>query len=149
MDSAKLQKVSLPIVTQKHLPKYANAFAAGLDLRVLLDAPIEIAPQERVRLHTGLQVQIPTGYFGMVVIRSGLGFRGLTLANAVGIIDSDYRGEIQIAVVNLSDEPISLEDGERIAQMILVPFAQGELEVVDALEETDRGEKGFGSSGRI
>lgn len=142
-------KASMPIVTDRHLPTYANAFAAGLDLRVVLEEPVSIAPYERVRLHTGLRVQIPEGYFGMVVVRSGLGFRGLTLANAVGIIDSDYRGEIQIGVVNLSDEPIALEDGERIAQMILVPYVQAELKVVEALEETERGEKGFGSSGRM
>lgn len=144
-----MKKVTMRGVKTGQEPSYANAHAAGLDLRVQLEQPLHVKPGDRVRLHTGVSLEIPAGYFGMVVVRSGLGFRGLVLSNGVGIIDEDYRGEIQMVVHHHGTEPIDLEDGERVAQLILVPYVQADITWVQALSETARGDKGMGSSGRF
>lgn len=130
-------------------PSYANAFAAGLDLAVKTEEPLILPPGAHQMIHTGLSCALPRGYFGLIAIRSGLGSRGLVLSNALGIIDEDYRGEIRIPLFNHGEETIRLENGERIAQMILIPYIQPILEEVDQLEDTERGKEGFGSSGRF
>ena len=129
------------------LPAYARPGDAGLDLRANVDA--EVAPGERAMIPTGLAVAIPEGHAGLVLPRSGLASRqGLTLANAPGLIDAGYRGEIVCAVVNLDPaQPVKIARGDRIAQLVIVPFAAGEPEAVDDLPETTRGADGFGSTG--
>lgn len=134
------------------LPAYETKGSAGMDLRAWLEAPIEIRPLERILVRTGLYLEIPDGYEGQVRPRSGLSIRyGLTLVNCVGTIDSDYRGELCIPVINLGQEPVVLENGMRIAQLILSRCEQLQvLEVNDTAElsETERGEGGFGSTGK-
>lgn len=128
-------------------PSYANEFAAGLDIKSNTNAILY--PGDVVSIETKLAVEIPSGYFGMVVIRSGLSFKyGINLINRVGIIDEDYRGEIGIKLINEGNKPYEIEVGHRVAQMILIPYKQADLEYVDELEETERNIKGFGSSGK-
>lgn len=129
------------------LPSYAHPGDAGLDLSAGEDA--EVKPGERALIRTGLAVAIPEGHAGLVLPRSGLASRqGLTLANAPGLIDAGYRGEVTIAVVNLDrDEPVIIRKGDRIAQLLVVPFAAVQPMAVEELPETSRGEGGFGSSG--
>lgn len=128
-------------------PKYANEYAAGLDIYNNGKAVI-VQPNAWATIQTRLAVEIPRGHFGMIVPRSGLGNRGIGLVNTVGIIDEDYRGEIGIKLVNTSVDPIEIEKGDRIAQMVIVPYARVEIEEADELSETERGEDGFGSTGR-
>jgi dUTP pyrophosphatase len=131
------------------LPAYATAGSAGCDLRAAIEASLLILPGGRVRVPTGLAVAIPEGYEGQVRMRSGLAHdKGLAVLNAPGTIDSDYRGEIQVIVANLGSEPVNLERGERIAQLIFAPVARARLEKVSELPDTHRGEGGFGSTGR-
>ncbi len=143
-------KVTIQIKsTSKHpLPKYQTKEAAGLDLQANLDDDIVIQPLERRVVPTGLFVSIPQGYELQVRARSGLSLKhGITLANGVGTIDSDYRGEIGVILVNLSNEPYIIHDGDRIAQMILSKIEQAEIQPVVELDSTERGEGGFGHSG--
>ena len=122
--------------------------AAGLDLAAALDIPIALAPGERTAVPTGLALAIDRGFEGQVRPRSGLALRlGLTVANAPGTIDSDYRGELKVLLVNLGTEPVVIEPGMRIAQLVIAPVTQAELVEVDALDETERGAGGFGSTG--
>jgi len=129
------------------LPEYAHPGDAGLDLRANADAVV--GPGERAMIPTGLAVAIPEGHAGLVLPRSGLASRqGLTLANAPGLIDAGYRGEIVCAVVNLDGKlPVKIARGDRIAQLVVVPFVQARPEAVDELPETSRGADGFGSTG--
>ena len=130
-------------------PAYATAGAAGCDLRAAIEAPLLILPGGRVRVPTGLAVAIPEGYEGQVRIRSGLAHdQGLAVVNAPGTIDSDYRGEIRVIVANLGSEPVTLERGERIAQLVFAPVARARFEKVSELPSSQRGEGGFGSTGR-
>lgn len=130
-----------------HKPSYANNKAAGLDLRSNTDVTIE--PGGIVDIESKLAIQLPSGHFGMVVARSGLSYkRQIKLINDVGIIDEDYRGNIGIRLVNEGEESYHIKSGDRIAQMIIIPYKQVELEYVDELEETERGSEGFGSTGR-
>lgn len=132
-----------------HLPTYGSAGAAGADLYALTDKDVSIAPGETMTVHTGVALEIPDGYVGLVFARSGLASkRGLAPANKVGVIDSDYRGEIMVALHNHSDMPQTLIPGERVAQIAVMPCCQAIFEVVDSLEDTERGEGGFGSTGR-
>jgi dUTP pyrophosphatase len=129
------------------LPRYETAGAAGLDLRA--DVDVALAPGERRLVPTGLAVEIPPGYEGQVRPRSGLAVRhGVGMVNAPGTIDSDYRGEIGVLLVNHGQVPVSFARGERIAQLVIAPVVQAELVLVDALSATDRGGGGFGSTGR-
>ena len=131
------------------LPTYGSEFSAGADLYALADEPITIAPHETVLVHTGVAMEIPTGYVGLVFARSGLATkRALAPANKVGVIDSDYRGEIMVALHNHGSEPKTVENGERIAQIVLVPYISADFNEVDELSDTVRGEGGFGSTGR-
>ena len=131
------------------IPTYGSEFSAGADLYALADEPIVIAPHETVLVHTGVAMEIPTGYVGLVFARSGLATkRALAPANKVGVIDSDYRGEIMVALHNHGSEPRTIENGERVAQLVLVPYIAADFDEVDELSDTVRGEGGFGSTGR-
>jgi dUTP pyrophosphatase len=130
------------------LPEYQTAGSAGMDLRAALSEPVTIPPGERRFVTTGLAVEIPPGYEGQVRPRSGLALRhGIGIVNAPGTIDSDYRGEIGIVLVNFGAEPFVVEPLARIAQLVIAPFARAELAVVEALDATERGAGGYGSTG--
>ena len=130
------------------LPKYETSGSAGMDLRAYIPEPITLGPLERTLVPTGLHIELPHGYEAQIRARSGLAFkRGLTMLNSPGTIDSDYRGEIKCIVVNISNEPQTIEPGERIAQMIIARYEQISWKEVETLEETDRSSGGFGSTG--
>jgi dUTP pyrophosphatase len=133
----------------KHpLPQYETIASAGMDVRANIDEPISLAPLERFLVKTGLFVEIPLGYEIQVRPRSGLAFKkGITVLNSPGTIDADYRGEIGVLLVNLSSEPFVIEDGERIAQLVLASHEQAQWQEVEILEDSDRGQGGFGSTG--
>ncbi len=131
------------------LPRYATPGAAGMDLSACLDEPITLAPGERALVPTGLSVAIPPLHVGLVFARSGLAVKhGVTLSNGVGVIDSDYRGELRVGLVNLGTEPQTISHGERIAQMAIMPVVQTKCVEVEELDGTARGAGGFGSTGR-
>lgn len=131
------------------LPQYGSAAAAGADLYALLATPLTIAPGETALLPTGLSAEIPAGYVGLIFARSSLGIRrGLAPANKVGVIDADYRGEIKVGLYNHSAVPQTVEPFERIAQFVIVPFLKAEFTEAGELSATERGEGGFGSTGR-
>lgn len=130
------------------LPEYATEFSAGLDVRAANDEPVVLAPLSRAIVPTGLYLEIPRGYEVQVRPRSGLAAKkGVTVLNSPGTIDSDYRGEVCVILVNLSSEPFTVERGERIAQLILARYEQIQWEEVGELSSSDRGEGGFGSTG--
>ena len=130
------------------IPTYGTSYSAGADLYTI-DGPVTVAPHTTTLLHTGLAVEIPEGYCGLIFARSGLATkRGLAPANKVGVIDADYRGEIMVALHNHSDEPVAVEGGERVAQLAIVPFLKAEFSEVTELSDTVRGEGGFGSTGK-
>ena len=129
-------------------PTYGSAYAAGADLYALMDAPLTLEAGQTALVHTGLAVEIPEGFVGLVCARSGLATkRGLAPANKVGVIDSDYRGEVMVALHNHGTEAQTIEQGERIAQLVLVPYLTAAYEQADSLTDTDRGAGGFGSTG--
>ena len=129
-------------------PSYETTGSAGADLRALLDSPITVAPGQRTLIATGVKLEIPTGYEGQVRPRSGLAMKhGITVLNAPGTIDSDYRGEIGVILVNLGSEPYVVTGGDRIAQLIIAPVIQAEFALVPTLGGSERGEGGFGSTG--
>lgn len=130
-------------------PQYATIASAGLDLRANLEEPISIGSLEKAVVPTGLFMEIPVGFEAQVRPRSGLAFKhGITVLNSPGTIDADYRGEIKVILVNMSKEAFVIEDGERIAQMVIAAHEQAEWEEVDELGSTERGEGGFGSTGK-
>lgn len=142
--------MKVQIINRGHhpLPQYATEQSAGLDLRANLDSPVELKPLERKLIPTGLYMALPKGYEAQVRPRSGLAIKkGITVLNSPGTIDADYRGEICVILINLSDQPFLINDGERIAQMVLARHEQAEWEQVDVLDETKRGAGGFGHSG--
>ena len=131
------------------LPAYATPGAAAADLCALLDAPLTLSPMGRAVIPTGIAVEIPEGYVGLVFARSGIATkRQLAPANCVGVIDADYRGECTVALHNDTDEVRTVAPGDRIAQLVILPFLAAEFAEADALDETDRGAGGFGSTGR-
>ena len=131
------------------LPQYETAHAAGMDVRAAVPEPVTLRPGERVLVPTGLRIALPPGYEAQIRPRSGLAIRhGLSLLNSPGTIDADYRGEIRIIIANLGQEPYTIQRGDRIAQLIVAPVTRAEGSVVDELEDTPRGEGGFGSTGR-
>ena len=147
--------MTAPVVSFRRLrpdavvPAYMTAGAAGLDLAAALDAPVVLVPGARAAIGTGLAMAIPAGYEGQVRPRSGLAkSHGVTVVNAPGTIDADYRGEVQVPLINLGAAPFVVEHGMRIAQMVIAPVAQARVREVDSLEATARGEGGFGSTGR-
>ncbi|MCR5139285.1 MAG: dUTP diphosphatase [Bacteroidaceae bacterium] len=142
--------MNIPIINKsKHaLPSYATPLSAGMDLRANLDEPVTLRPLQRCLVPTGLYIALPAGYEAQVRPRSGLAIkRGITVLNAPGTIDADYRGEICVILVNLSADDFVIEDGERIAQMIIASHEQVKWEEVDVLTDTERGAGGFGHTG--
>ncbi len=145
-----IKDVNIKILDKRAtLPTYGSAESAGADLYACLDEPVTIMPGKSFLFHIGIAMEIPFGYVGLVFARSGLATKkGLAPANKVGVIDADYRGEIMVPLFNQSDEPQVVENGERIAQLVITPFVAANWNVVDELDSTDRGENGFGSTGR-
>jgi len=142
-------KVKIINKSKHELPSYATGGAAGMDLRANIDAPIVLKSLERTLVATGIFIELPLGYEAQIRPRSGLAFKnGLTVLNSPGTIDADYRGEVKVILVNLSKEDFTINDGERVAQMVLAKHEQAEWLVVEALEESARGEGGFGSTGK-
>lgn len=129
-------------------PKYTTEGSSGLDLKASIHSPIELKPLERVLVPTGLYISIPEGYEGQIRGRSGLALNhGITLANGIGTIDSDYRGEIKIILINLGQENYIVNNGDRIAQLVFIKYMKSKLIEVDSLNKTQRGKGGFGHSG--
>ena len=137
------------INNSKHeIPQYETSQSAGMDIRANIDASITLKPLDRVLVKTGLNIAIQPGYEAQVRPRSGLAYKkGITVLNSPGTIDADYRGEIGVILVNLSSENFIIEDGERVAQLVIAKYEQVTLEEVDVLNETKRGASGFGSTG--
>lgn len=130
------------------LPKYQTVQSAGMDLRANIDAPILIKPLDRKLIPTGLHIALPEGYEAQIRPRSGLTIKnGITIINTPGTIDPDYRGDVGVILVNISNEDFVVKPGDRIAQMIINKFEQAEFEVVEELDETERGEGGYGHTG--
>ncbi len=149
------QSIQLKILDPKlghsiPLPTYATEGSAGLDLRVCIDAPIQIAPQQTVLLPTGISIYIADpGLAAVILPRSGLGHKnGIVLGNLVGLIDSDYQGELKISCWNRGQDHFTVNPGDRMAQLVFVPVVQASFEVVENFTQSNRGEQGFGSSGR-
>ena len=142
--------VKIQVVNRGHqqLPAYATAQSAGMDLRANLAEPVVLHPLERRLIPTGLHIALPEGYEAQVRPRSGLALKhGLTVLNSPGTIDADYRGEIGVVLVNLSQEDFIVNDGERIAQLVIASYEQAALVTVETLDETERGEGGYGHTG--
>lgn len=147
-----LEKVVVRFKRLEHfkgdLPAYQTTFSSGLDVRACLSEPVVLEPGKRVLIPTGLSVEIPRGYEIQVRPRSGLAIsKGISLVNTPGTIDADYRGEVKIIVINLGQETVTIQDQDRIAQLVVCPIVQAEVEEVFDLSETERGEGGFGSTG--
>lgn len=145
--------VTVPLQCLPHgaglpLPAYETAGAAGLDLRAAIDAPLVLAPGERALVPTGLAMQLPEGFEGQVRPRSGLAFRhGVTVLNAPGTVDSDYRGEVSVVLINHGSEHFTITRGDRIAQLVIAPVSRASFSEVKTLNETARGTGGYGSTG--
>lgn len=146
MDKIKIKKLNQNAV----LPSRGTSFSAGLDLSACIETDVEIKPNETKKIGTGIAIELEQNTVGLVFGRSGLGVKfGITLANCVGVIDSDYRGEIIVGLHNSSTESYTIKAGERIAQLVVVPIFLPEVVEVETLDETKRGENGFGSTGRL
>jgi dUTP pyrophosphatase len=140
----KLRMISKSGVT----PTYATEGASGMDLRAYTEEPIVLQPMERMLVPTGLYVEIPQGYEGQVRARSGLAIKkGIGLVNSIGTIDSDYRGELRVPLINFGSEPFEIQNGDRIAQLVIAKYEKVEVELTDELNDTERGEGGFGHTG--
>ena len=140
----------IKVINKGHqeLPVYATSQSAGMDLRANIDAPVVLQPMERRLVPTGLYIALPVGFEAQVRPRSGLALKhGLTVLNSPGTIDADYRGEIMVLLINFSNEPFTINDGERIAQMVIARHEQAEFVEVETLDETERGEGGYGHTG--
>ena len=146
----KIKPLSPKIGAEIPFPAYATAGAAGMDLRACLDTSLTLNPGDRVGVPTGFAIALPgPEWVAYIFARSGLGIKnGITLPNCVGVIDSDYRGEIIVALTNLSDTDYTIQPGDRVAQLVISPVVQAQISLVDELDETGRGAGGFGSTGR-
>ncbi len=141
-------KIDIVNTSEHDLPSYETLLSAGMDLRAVTETPIKIASLERVLIKTGLYIALPKGYEAQVRPRSGLALKkGVTVLNAPGTIDADYRGEIGVILVNLSKEDFLIEHGDRIAQMVIAKYERADWNNVEKLSETKRGKGGFGSTG--
>ena len=141
-------KINIINKSEHALPQYETAHAAGMDMRAATEGEIVIKPLQRVLVPTGLHIELPIGYEAQIRPRSGLAYKhGISIVNSPGTIDADYRGEIKVLLVNLSDTEFVVNNGDRIAQMVIAKHEQVEFEQVEALSNTDRGQGGFGSSG--
>lgn len=142
-------KVKIINTSGHELPAYSTESSAGMDVRACLKEPIVLEPMQRALVPTGLRIQLPQGYECQIRPRSGLALKhGITLVNTPGTIDADYRGEIGVIMINLSNEPFTINDGERICQMVVTTYSHTTWVPVDVLDETERGEGGFGHTGR-
>ena len=142
--------IKIKVINRGHqpLPEYATEQSAGMDLRANIDSPITLRPLERRLIPTGLHIALPAGYEAQVRPRSGLALKkGITVLNSPGTIDADYRGEIMVLLINLSNGDFVVNDGERIAQMVIAAHEQGQFETVTELDTTERGEGGYGHTG--
>ncbi|MET0155086.1 MAG: dUTP diphosphatase [Rickettsiales bacterium] len=140
--------VRLPHAEGLPMPRYATEMSAGMDLCAAVEHAVVLHPMQRLLVPTGIKIALPEGYEAQIRPRSGLTLKhGVTVANAPGTVDADYRGEIKVILVNISDVPYCVERGERIAQMVVAQVARAQLDAVEALEDTARGEGGFGSTG--
>ena len=134
--------------SNNELPEYATSQSAGMDLRANIEESVILAPLERKLIHTGLHIALPVGYEAQVRPRSGLALKhGITVLNTPGTIDADYRGDIGVILINLSNEPFEVKPGERIAQLVICSYEKAKWELVDTLDSTDRNDGGFGHSG--
>lgn len=141
-------KVKIINKSKNELPKYETKGSSGMDLRANLDESLIIKPLDRVLVPTGIFLEIPEGYEGQVRARSGLALKkGLSLPNGIGTIDSDYRGELKVILINLGKEDIAIENGDRIAQLVFIKYERAQIELVDELSSTDRSQGGFGHTG--
>jgi dUTP pyrophosphatase len=146
-----VQSITIKIINNStnSLPAYETLGSSGMDLRANLEEPVKLQPMQRALISTGLFIELTLGYEAQVRPRSGLAIKhGITCLNSPGTVDSDYRGELNIILINLSDEVFTIQHGERIAQMIIQPVVKAELEVVKVLNESKRGEGGFGHTGK-
>lgn len=135
--------------SKHNLPEYATPYSAGMDLRANIEQPIVLKPLQRMLIPTGLFIQLPEGYEAQIRPRSGLAYKhGISIVNAPGTIDADYRGEIGVILVNLSDQDFVVNDGERICQMVVAKHERVEWTSVESLEESERGDGGFGHTGK-
>ncbi len=142
-------KVKIVNKSNNPLPAYATELSAGIDLRAFLPAPVTLQPMQRLLIPTGLFIALPEGFEAQIRPRSGLAAKhGITVLNSPGTIDADYRGELKVILVNLSNEPFLIESGERICQMVVARCEQVNWESVEGLDSTERGEGGFGHSGK-
>lgn len=141
-------KIEIVNKSNNHLPVYETEFSAGMDIRAFLPEDIEIKPLQRTLVSTGIFIAIPEGHEAQIRPRSGLAVKnGISVLNAPGTIDADYRGEVKVLLINLSDQPFIIRSGDRIAQMIVAPFTTVEWEKTESLDETVRGVGGFGHTG--
>ncbi len=145
-----MDSVKIKIINESHhsLPEYSTLFSAGMDVRANLDTSVTLAPLERALIPTGLRIELPAGYECQIRPRSGLAIKnGISLVNAPGTVDADYRGEIKVILINLSAEPFVVNDGERICQMVVAPYSRVQWQEAESLSDTERGEGGFGHTG--
>ena len=149
MDNVNIKIKFLENNTEKQVPFYATNGSAGMDLKACLNESITLKPLERALIPTGIAISLPGPKYGAFIFaRSGLASKkGITLANCVGVVDSDYTGEIKVSLVNISNDEYTINDGERIAQLVIIEVCKAEFLVVDELDQTDRGSGGFGSTG--
>lgn len=148
MKTVSIQLVRLPHMEGIALPKFETDQAAGVDLRAAIDAPVVLEPGDRQLISTGFKMALPPGYEAQVRPRSGLALKhGITVLNSPGTIDSDYRGEVGVLLINHGQAPFTVSRGDRFAQMVIAPVTQATFDVVTALDETDRGAGGYGSTG--
>ena len=141
-------KIKIVNKSKHPLPEYATPGSAGMDLRANIDAPITLAPGERKLIPTGIYIALPVGYEAQIRPRSGLALKyGIGLANMLGTVDSDYRADVGVILINLGQEDFVVNDGERIAQMVIAKHERAEWDVVEELDETERGEGGYGHTG--
>ncbi|MBO5249914.1 MAG: dUTP diphosphatase [Muribaculaceae bacterium] len=146
-----MDKVTVKIINRSghDVPAYSTESSAGMDVRACLQEPVTLQPLQRALIPTGLRIALPQGYECQIRPRSGLALKhGISLVNTPGTIDADYRGEIGVIVINLSNEPFTINNGERICQMVITRYSHTTWEIVDTLDETERGEGGFGHTGR-
>lgn len=142
-------KVKIKNISKNEIPKYETDGSSGLDLRANLDQSITLKPMQRALVPTGLFIELEKGYEAQIRARSGLAIKnGICLANGIGTIDSDYRGEIKIILINLGDQDFKINSGDRIAQMVITKYEQVEFELVEQLNETERSDGGFGHTGK-
>lgn len=145
-----MERIKVKIINSSgnELPTYETFSSAGMDVRASLDSPVTLKPLERALIPTGLRIQLPHGYECQIRPRSGLALRhGISLVNTPGTVDADYRGEIGIILINLSSEPFTVNNGDRIAQMVITNYTRVEWEPVEKIDETERGDGGFGHTG--